>query len=763
MCPALNPAFSNLTHQENADLNRKAGKAPCAECKRLKLKCDKKIPCASCVRRGCEETCPTGTYLPTGRGKRHYLLCFQVNRPRLTLDRTMPTEAARLRRTVAEMEVRIKELETAVTGTCNYHLDYCPHLGISSPEASSVNQLVERVGALSITDSGDSQYFGPTAGTEALLSIESSDPVLEQTPSAFVAATAAFSFGLNGTMQWKDDHALTQLFVRLPSKPRAWQLCEVYFENGCWSGTPIMRAEFVELLSRVYGGLGTPDPSACSLHEMAVLYGVFALGALVDLTLAPYNAECEYYFDLCQAALSVHSIFDSPSPATIQALVLVSIFHSDGGPRFSMNGAWSIICLASSLCQNMGLHIGRPRPGSTPQETQRLRALFWETYSIETLRSLAVGRPTGTSLANISCPFPTDEQQICDTGSIRGGYYRRRWQFIKEIAAPVVEMYLTVHPPAYSVIVDFDQRIRKFMHATECTDLSTPDDLDSPSVYIQRNMIHHSCTNMLLYIHNDAFIDSISENPVDPFYTSKATSYLSAHRYASEVLRAAIQNSTRHAELFTRWWPFWKPLFNAAIVLGVVAAKCPTIQAAPQALLEHFVAVDLFERGAAMSARARSALTVLRTLREKAITAYSQHAGDPEEGEGESASDAALAVFAGHTRVVATNILTRARCQNHPQIYPGPPALEDYLRNTPAGSLDPVLLHYLANPPVCPETVRPAGAVEMMERQDTLGDVEFAAINSSSFLDVPLAGSSGEEEVPCLLPDPQWAEFLENL
>ncbi|KAJ7093817.1 hypothetical protein B0H15DRAFT_142470 [Mycena belliarum] len=746
MCPALNPAFSNLTHQEKADLNRIAGKAPCAECKRLKLKCDKKIPCASCVRRGCDGTCPTGTYLPTGRGKR-----------------TVPTEAARLRRTVAGMEARIKELETAVTGSWNYHLDHCPHLGISTPKASAVDQLVEKVGALSVTDSGDSQYFGPTAGTEALLSIEPSDPVLEQSPSAFVAATAAFSLGLDGAMQWKDDHALTQLLVRLPSKPRAWQLCEVYFENGCWSGTPIMRAEFVELLSRVYSSLGAPDPGACSLHEMAVLYGVFALGALVDLTLAPYNAESEYYFDLCRAALSVHSIFDSPSSATIQALVLVSIFHSDGGPRFSMNGAWSVICLASNLCRNMGLHTGRPLPGSTPQEIQRHRALFWETYSIETIQSLAVGRPAGSSLANISCPFPTDEQQICDTGSIRGGYYRRRWQYMKEIAAPVMEMYLRVHPPAYGVIVDLDQRIRKFMHATACTDLPTPDALDSPSVYFQRNMMHQRCTNMLLYIHIGAFIEAVSENPVDPYYTSKATSFLSAHRYASEVLRAAIQNSTRHAELFTRWWPFWRPLLHAAIVLGVVAAKCPSFRLAPQALLEHFVAVDLFERGAAMSSRARSALTVLRTLREKAITAYSQHAGDPEGSSRESASDAVLAVFAGHTRVVATNILTRARSQNHPQVYPAPPALEDYLRTSPAGSLDPVLLNYLAHPPGRPDLVRPAGTTEVMDRQDTLGDVDFAAIEPSSFLGVPLAGSSGEEEWPYLLPDPQWAEFLENL
>ncbi|KAH8801811.1 hypothetical protein DL96DRAFT_781119 [Flagelloscypha sp. PMI_526] len=36
------------------------GLAACAECKRMKLKCDKKVPCSSCVRRECSSICPTG-------------------------------------------------------------------------------------------------------------------------------------------------------------------------------------------------------------------------------------------------------------------------------------------------------------------------------------------------------------------------------------------------------------------------------------------------------------------------------------------------------------------------------------------------------------------------------------------------------------------------------------------------------------------------------------------------------------------------------
>ena len=52
--------------QEN---KRNRGAISCAECRRLKLKCDKTVPCSSCSRRGCASICPNGS-LTTGQGTR---------------------------------------------------------------------------------------------------------------------------------------------------------------------------------------------------------------------------------------------------------------------------------------------------------------------------------------------------------------------------------------------------------------------------------------------------------------------------------------------------------------------------------------------------------------------------------------------------------------------------------------------------------------------------------------------------------------------
>lgn len=44
----------------------------CCECRRLKLKCDRNFPCASCKKRGCAEICPDGV-LVSGKGTRFIL------------------------------------------------------------------------------------------------------------------------------------------------------------------------------------------------------------------------------------------------------------------------------------------------------------------------------------------------------------------------------------------------------------------------------------------------------------------------------------------------------------------------------------------------------------------------------------------------------------------------------------------------------------------------------------------------------------------
>lgn len=105
----------------------------------------------------------------------------ELTRYALKTYRTVPTEASRLKRAMSEMEDRIKELETAVTSACGYHLNHCPLLGIPPQSDSSADQLADSLGALSVNDTGDTQYFGPTAGTEVCVAASCGRIQLSQT------------------------------------------------------------------------------------------------------------------------------------------------------------------------------------------------------------------------------------------------------------------------------------------------------------------------------------------------------------------------------------------------------------------------------------------------------------------------------------------------------------------------------------------------------------------------------------------------------
>jgi hypothetical protein len=104
----------------------------------------------------------------------------------------------------------------------------------------------------------------------------------------------AFPFGAEGNAE----KALDLLFNHLPSQPRAWSLCETYMEHAAWVFRPLKRDEIVnDVLSPIYKAQkerqtsGSTSTHNISSHRLAVLFLVFALGALVDLTLEPCESR----------------------------------------------------------------------------------------------------------------------------------------------------------------------------------------------------------------------------------------------------------------------------------------------------------------------------------------------------------------------------------------------------------------------------------------------------------------------------------------
>lgn len=129
--------------------------------------------------------------------------------------------------------------------------------------------------------------FGQTGAEMDMSALEH-----DQTPrvSAEITGLSRFPFAIEEST----GVTLELILNHLPPQPRAWSLYETYMEHASWIFQPLRREEMIdEILSPVYKAMKdkqTNSPSAIesiSPHKLAVLFLIFTLGALVDLTLDP--------------------------------------------------------------------------------------------------------------------------------------------------------------------------------------------------------------------------------------------------------------------------------------------------------------------------------------------------------------------------------------------------------------------------------------------------------------------------------------------
>ena len=178
-----------------------------------------------------------------------------------------------------------------------------------------------------------------------------------------ITRLSTFPFGSGETT----GTSLDVILNHLPPQPRAWSLYETYAEHVSWLFGPVKRDEMIDdILSPIYKAtkenqtFGSNPLESLSPHKSAVLFFVFAMGALVDLTLEPCellhhclpganeclsmpftsdSTESETYYHLGCACLSLRSVFDSPEIHTVQAVFLMAAFHIWGGKKHTMDSA----------------------------------------------------------------------------------------------------------------------------------------------------------------------------------------------------------------------------------------------------------------------------------------------------------------------------------------------------------------------------------------------------------------------------------------
>ncbi|TDL21374.1 hypothetical protein BD410DRAFT_898957 [Rickenella mellea] len=628
-------------HREQ-ELKRARGEIACAECNRLKLRCDKKVPCSSCIRRGCSLYCPNRC-LPSGQGNRYYL-----------------ADTEQLHRKLLDMSERIRQLEDALEIQLAHSPDPHPLLReeLLAVKRIELNDAAERwqlpeehdamedFGTLTVSDQGVSRFIGRTGEAESLLmaKLDIEKDVLDASPEAKDSSphdnrSSRWPFKTVGVTT--EDH-LARIETQLPPWERAWGLCHTYLEQSSWHLRVVKRPQLIEeLLTPIYERraarlsmtaleAGIRNLELNNGHDLALLLMVFAMAALVDLTLRPFNEEATHFYTLARSVVTLESAAESPSLAVVQILTLMTAYCELSDSIQTMERAFSTSNFASILGATIGLHRDPARWALEDKLIQRRRDVFWQLFTAQNWQGLASGRPMMFTLRSADCQFPVDDEETIDeNGTVQMGCRRWMYRFARDILYDVNMLSCSIGAIKYSEILELDRKVRETVIPKKLQIPSAGSDWKSDGCDILERLLPTLWVDTtMIYIHRSYFAKALLDHPTAPLQSPYASSFLSACRSSMSLLKIAREHYEASSNHMVRSWMLWKHMFSALVVVGTIVIRDPSSNMAPSALTELTSGVNFFEKASQHAEWGKRTHSVLVSLRDSAVSAYSQYRGD---------------------------------------------------------------------------------------------------------------------------------------
>ncbi|KAH9006146.1 hypothetical protein EDB86DRAFT_2756400, partial [Lactarius hatsudake] len=656
------------------EMKRNRGEIPCAECRRLKIKCNKQIPCQSCQKRGCVTLCPNG-------------LC--------TICSLSPLPE-HLHCRIDRMGDRIRELEDALavlqgSRSSEPHPLLCggsllvdtdkPDEQPQKSEDEGVDEITKSLGTLTVSDHGLSRFFGSTGGSDLLL-LENDD--LAGSPSQTTESNSSrlslplylrrFSHSFPFTPPGTVKQHINTIKDYLPPWDHALAMAESYLANATWLFRSVTRQQLInEMLPAIYGKRTAYADDSSGPHDLALLFGVFALGSVMDPSLPNSTAESEgkHHHQLALAALCQQPVLVKPSVATIQTLHISAVYSATlggdvSGGESTLEFAWSLLAVSCHLAQTVlltstTLDRDPARWVSDPRIVQRRRLVFWNLFFADSWNALVTGRPPSFNRAFIDCKFPQEDVPAnLDPGDSSLRMFRVRFEGPVEIVART----LTATPPRYSTIQELDLKIQEFRVPPEALQaIRGGPGVDPRSVPVPASMTAFILSNMqdlfLLYLHRNFFIQALIEDPEDPSRGQYAPSFLATVRASKNIVRTVEEQLPIQPVILSRFWVIWTFTFSAAVAFAFIATHGPRSPLANDAIIELDRAYSLIEVASHTNRGAKRALVILNRMREKAHRALATVRDTPPPLQPDGAVHSVkqeeieddFVVFAGRRRV----------------------------------------------------------------------------------------------------------------
>ncbi|KAF7317081.1 Zn(2)-C6 fungal-type domain-containing protein [Mycena chlorophos] len=634
---------------------RKSQVTSCAECRRLKLRCDRVFPCASCIRRGCANLCPSGTL---EKGKRGFLKRLEQSLPSAKpgSDQEHSEVAMFVARDTAMLK-RIQDLEHALAAAGVAIPGNAPPT--ANEAGASGETRAKRPRTLSNADAPPT-YLGPVDAVDVTLGFGYLT-IDGEKRSRYVGTSGGAAYldlwkGQNHSRASSEENsgspasrALTdrsaspqQMAVLskmnyLPAYEEAIRIARIYFANASFMYEIIPETIFFNThLPNIYPDRGRPYIPT-NLHILSLFGMVLAVGTFFDLSHPPEVVRpiAARFYDLALAAFNITIPLKLDTIPSVQTLHLMALYFLSTQGESGGDAAWQLLGMAMRSIQAQGCHRDGSRWGLLPQDLEERRRVFWETTLYDRIQSFTFGRPYSQSDAHHDCEMP----QTCDTplpsdnDPANTTFSHQRWHTYKfrfaRVLGRITDLVFSAKGPTYSVILDLDREINEtyaswpsWMHSDAVKNpiKELPAHALAGDADLRRNSQIASLTNMcfltLLHLHRGPFCRALMLGPK----TLATSKYKTSIESLIGAARAIIDNArglfALHPALLSRMWYFIFHSFTATVCLAVFVIVAPTHPLAPATFESVQAAIELFDR--ASGERARDAAERTKSLAARA-------------------------------------------------------------------------------------------------------------------------------------------------
>ncbi|KAL4749214.1 hypothetical protein BDW72DRAFT_195035 [Aspergillus terricola var. indicus] len=305
----------------------------CAECRRLKLKCDRQAPCSNCVRRHrvehCTKTAANGVSIcpgPNTTGQGRY--DAQAQRPTPSVEDFESQSPPAPDVDVTQEPIHQGQLHVQRVVAEQGYADVSSRPPTDCIE-NTLNEVIESPCPMRNPPAGaaltsETQFAPDSASvTRAPFPVTQPSAPLQSSQLGFGFAPIAFPFNASAART-----GIRDLLLHLPPREEALTLVESYYRYCAWHHDVAPKPAFQKTFDRVYtfsnGGSVSPrlDP-----QEIALVYIIMAQGTMFNIEMPYYDPSVEEWLYLSERALVEGNFLSNDMVVGLQTLHLMAHLH----------------------------------------------------------------------------------------------------------------------------------------------------------------------------------------------------------------------------------------------------------------------------------------------------------------------------------------------------------------------------------------------------------------------------------------------------